>query len=547
MKKIRRIKLSSLLIIGIIIIIGSSASAQVINIPQELFTKAEKTNYIETSTHQDVMDFVNTLVKSSDVARLEIIGKSFKGKNIPLVIMADPMVNSPEEAKKSGKLLVYLEANIHAGEVEGKEASMQIMREIAFGPKQRLLDNQILLFCPNYNPDGNDDMSENSRRSQEGSPVRAGQRYTGEGLDLNRDGLKAEGLETKAMIKNVLNKWSPAMLIDMHTTNGTWHGYSLTYAPGANTTGHPDITYYMRDKLLPKVTERVKERSGLDMYFYGGYRGFPPTTFSGAPAQPRFVTNSVALKNILSILVETFAHDKFERRILSNNVFLTSVLEYTSENFLEIKNLLARVNKEVVEQIEQGAGKIQKGLSFKSEQEGDAVNILAYEMEQYTDEQGRNRSRSNGNKVLVKDVKLMQKTVPTLLATVPAAYVFPSELKNVADKLKQHGVKVETLEKRTTFEGEEFIVSEFIKQQREYQKHNMASIKGEFENKSIKMPQGSYYVNMAQPYANLIFYMLEPQADDGLVIWNYFDEYLIKKGVEKKKVSFPVFKVYSQK
>ena len=439
-------KSKGLALIGIVFyFLFSSVSGQVINIPQELYTKAEKTNYIETSTHQDVMNFVNTFVKSTNIARLEIIGKSFMGKDIPLVIMADPMVKSPEEAIKSGKIIIYLEANIHAGEVEGKEASMQLMREISFGPKRRLLDNQILLFCPNYNPDGNDKMG-NNRGSQEGSPIVAGERYSGEGLDLNRDGLKAEGLETKAMIKNVINKWKPAMLIDMHTTNGTWHGYSLTYAPGANTTGHPDITYYMRDKLFPVVTDKVKERSGLDMYFYGGYRGFPPTSFSGAPAQPRYVTNSVALKNMLSILVETFAHDRFERRILSNVVFLTSVLEYTSENYIEIHNLLKRVNEEVVAEIKAGAGKMQKGLSFKSEQEGDPVDIIAFEMEPYTDGNGRNRSRSNGNKVLIKDVALMQKTVPTLLATVPAAYVFPSELKNVADKLIQHGVKVITLE-----------------------------------------------------------------------------------------------------
>lgn len=535
-----------LLGIALLTLVGQIVSAQMLKIPEELFTKAEKTNYNETSLHKDVMAFVNTLVKISDVARLEIIGNSFEGKKIPLVIMADPIVNSPEEAKKSDKVIIYLEANIHAGEVEGKEASMQLMREIAIGPKRRLLDNQILLFCPNFNPDGNDKLG-NNRRSQEGSPIEAGERYTGEGLDLNRDGLKAEGMETKAMIKNIINKWDPAMLIDMHTTNGTWHGYSLTYAPGAHTVGHKDLTYYMRDELFPVVTEKVKERSGLDMYFYGGYRGFPPTTFSGAPAQPRFITNSMALKNRLSILVETFAHDRFERRILSNVVFLTSVLEYTSDHSQEINNLLERINEEVVQQIKEGSGKMQKGFKYNSIQLGDPVNILAYEMEEYTDNNGRTRRRSNGNKVLVKDVKLMQKSEPTLLATVPAAYVFPAVLKNVADKLIQHGVKVSTLEKRTSYIGEEFTVSELNRSDRLYQKHNMASIKGAFETKTKKMPADSYFVDMAQPYANLIFYMLEPQSDDGLVVWNYFDEYLTNKGIEKKEVAFPVFKVYSSK
>ncbi|MFC2121469.1 M14 family metallopeptidase [Bacteroidota bacterium] len=536
-----------LLIIVSLLSVRQVANSQIFNMPDELYSKAEKTNYEETSKHIDVMNFVQALVKHSDVARLEIIGKSFEGKEIPLVIMADPMVNSPEEAEKSGKVVIYLEANIHAGEVEGKEASIQLMREIAFGPKRRLLENQILLFCPNFNPDGNDKMKPGNRRSQEGSPIETGERYTGEGLDLNRDGLKAEGLETKAMLKNILNKYDPAMLIDLHTTNGTWHGYSLTYAPGAHTVGHHDITYYMRDSLFPVVTKKVKDRSGLDMYFYGGYRGFPPTTFSGAPSQPRFITNSVALKNRLSILVETFAHDRFERRILSNVVFLTSVLEYTDSHSREIIDLLQKVNNEIVDQVKEGAGTMQKGVNFKTVQLGEPVNILAYEMEEYTDDNGRTRQRSNGNKVLVKDVKLMQKSEPSKLATVPMAYVFPAELKNVAEKLIQHGVVVDILEKRKAFLGEEFTVSEFKQAEREYQNHLMASIKGEFNSKTKRIPAGSYYVDMAQPYAYLIFYLLEPEADDGLVVWNYFDDYLIKKGIEKKEVVFPVFKVYSQK
>ena len=143
--------LSIILLISIII---NSVYSQSVGFPNTMYTKAERTNYLETSLHSDVMTFLGVLDEKTELAYLEIIGTSIGGRDIPLVIMADPPVSTPEEAVASGKLVLYIQANIHAGEVEGKETILEIMREIAFGPKHRLLENQILLFCPIYNTDG---------------------------------------------------------------------------------------------------------------------------------------------------------------------------------------------------------------------------------------------------------------------------------------------------------------------------------------------------------------------------------------------------------
>ncbi|MFC1555672.1 M14 family metallopeptidase [candidate division KSB1 bacterium] len=532
-----------------ILLTGIALSCQqTAGLPDALFTRAEKTNYEETSLHADVMDFVTSLTQNSDIAKLEIIGSSKKGREIPLVIMADPPVNSPAEAQGSGKLIVYIQGNIHSGEVEGKEASMELMRDIAFGHKGYLLENQILLFVPIYNADGNDSLGAENRGSQEGSPVLTGTRSSGEGYDLNRDGLRIEALETKAMIKNVINKWDPEMFYDLHTTNGTWHGYALTYAPGEHTAGHPATKEYLMENLFPEVSKKVLERSGIDMFHYGGFRGYPPESMSGAPPQPRYITNSLSLKNKLSILVETFAHDRFEKRILSNTVFLTTCLEYSSTHSEEIREVARRSESETIAEIKEQAGTLQKGLSFRSVQRGEPQPLLVYiPGESYTDERGRRRTQYTDKRVWIDNVRMMHDFEPTRTATVPRGYVFPAELKHVAEKLMEHGVEVQTLDASATFAGEEFTVTGFTRQEREYQKHHMASIEGSFSSATKEMPPGSYLVDLAQPYAYLVFYMLEPEADDGLTVWNYFDDLLIENGAETGPAPFPVFKYYEMK
>ncbi len=531
------------LIIILFLIPGSIGLSQILGYPDALYTKAERTQYLETSLHQDVINFVQMLDAGSDLVHSEIMGTSKGGRDMPLVVMADPGINTPEEAFNSGKIIIYIQANIHGGEVEGKEASMQLMREMALGQKRYLLKDQILLFCPIYNADGNDKLSRNSRPSQDGSPVEAGDRYSGEGYDLNRDGLKLETIEGIAMAENVILRWKPVMFVDLHTTNGTWHGYPLTYAPGIKTAGHPGTYNYLMEELLPEVTEKVRERSGIDTYFYGNFSEFPPKTYNGMIPLPRYITNSLALRNMLTILIETFAHDRFERRILSNTSWLTSMLEYTSEHASEISNLISTIETEVVEDISNFGGQTTRGVRFERSQLGPSSDLLVYSTESNIDQFGINRNKRTGRRYWVSGVKKMLTATATELATVPLAYVFPSELTSVADKLRQHGIPVQQLSSNSSFGGEEFTVSSFSQERSNYQGHHLTTISGSFAPLQKDFTAGDYYVDMHHPLAYLAFYLLEPRADDGLIVWNYFDEYLINQGVQTQNVPFPVFKV----
>lgn len=535
-----------LTVIVIILNFSQPVNGQWQGMPPELFTRAEKTWFKETTLNSEVKVFCETISRLSRYAHTEVFGKTGEGNDLMMVVLANPKVTSPDEAAATGKPVIYIQANIHAGEVEGKEASMQLMREICFGPKTPLIDNQILIFCPNFNPDGNDKLSPTSRPSQDGSPELTGVRVSGEGYDLNREGIKAEALETKAFLKNIILKWDPALLIDLHTDNGSWHGYALNYAPAYLTAGSPDVYNFVNDSLLPAVRASVLERSGIPVFSFGymSQRPGEQTTFSTYSHLPRYIVNYMGLRNRMAILSETFSHDRFEKRVLSNYLFLVSVLEYTNSNYLRIAETVKKADSETIRLISEQGGKIKKGVTYKIDAAAESIPLLIRETEEYKDENGRTRRRPTGRLHWINDVKHYDHFIPASEAVVPLAYVFPAELDKVVSKLKEHGIEVKVTDKRYTVTADQFIISKYSRESRAaYGGHNTVKVEGNFVSSKISVERGSYFVDMKQPLAWLAFYMLEPESDDGLLFWNYFDDYLLARGAEKMSLPYPVIKL----
>lgn len=335
---------------------------------EDLLTIPEKTQYTKTSLYRDVMNFIHAIEAKSDLVHVEAMGKSLEGKDIPLVVLANPKITTPEEAKVSGKPVMYVQGNIHSGEVEGKESLQILMREILLGDKKHLLDNQILLFAPIYNTDSNDKLGVQTRRSQEGSPEQTGIRANSQGWDLNRDGIKMEALETKALVQNVLLKWDPEILVDLHTTNGTWHGYSLTWAPSYHYAGEKAPYDFTWNRLLPEVTENVLQKYDIYIGPYGYHNlrdGWPVTKIYTYNHHPRYIVNQMGLRNKIGILSEAFAHERLYQRMNSTHAFVTEILEFTNAHAQEI----ARVNDEAeaaaINLVKTGAGKVKKGVRVR--------------------------------------------------------------------------------------------------------------------------------------------------------------------------------------
>src|SRR5688572_23983438 len=189
-------------------------------------TAAEKSEYQVTSSYAQVVEFCDELARQSPRVRLGTLGTSQEGRKLPVVIVAEPPVATADEAAKSGKLVVLAIANIHAGEVDGKEALLMLARELAMSQDKGLLERLVIVLAPIFNADGNEKLGDH--RQDQAGPPQVGTRGNAAGLDLNRDFVKLETPEVRSLVK-FLNAWNPAVFIDCHTTNGSHHRFTLTY------------------------------------------------------------------------------------------------------------------------------------------------------------------------------------------------------------------------------------------------------------------------------------------------------------------------------
>ena len=515
----------------------------------DLIITPEKTNFEKTSTYADVMNFLNAIKVKSPFIQVSSIGKSTLGKDIPLVILSNPSVSTPEQARSLGKPVIYIQGNIHGGEVEGKEVIMMLMRDILLGNKAHLLNNQVILFVPIYNTDGNDKMAKGLRSSQENSPFETGERENGQGLDLNRDAIKMETPETIGLIQNVVTAWDPQMSVDLHTTNGTWHAYSLTWAPSYLSAGEPGTYHYTNDIMLPAITKKAKDNYGLFFGPYGDFstrEGWPLKNFYTYNHHPRYVINQFGLRNRMAILSEAFAHERFYQRIYSTYTFVFEILDYCNTHAKEIVKINHDAELAAIKNVVDNAGKNKKGVRYKMVPTANKLNgFRTYDYTPFTKADGKTSLVKNGKIVTYDKVTYYGDFIDTLQCTLPRGYIIPASLFYIVEHLKKQGVKVEMLEKEEKLIGEVFIIEKFDRPTRKFEGHAMASAEGKFESATKTVSKGDYKVDMAQPLANLIFYMLEPQSDDGLLTWNFFDEYLDANGINTKPVEFPVFKYFS--
>ncbi|HBW84144.1 MAG TPA: hypothetical protein DEF79_08915 [Gammaproteobacteria bacterium] len=520
---------------------SNSAEAQPPLFAEKMMTVAERSNYERTSTFGEVIEVLDALDSQTELMFRETLLVTQEGRDVPIVVLANPAVSSPAQAEASGKPVIYIQANIHGGEVEGKEASLIAMRDILFGDKQHLLDNQILIFVPIYNADGNDAMRENSRPNQELSPAITGVR-TAHGYDLNRDGMIVEADETEALFRNVIQRWDPDLLVDLHTTNGTWHGNSLTYAPSYATAGDASTSTYISEVMLPSLKLSVKEKFNLDFDWYGGYdyRGWPPTELRTYHHAPRYITNYMGLRNRMAILSETFSHDRFYKRIHAANVFIEEILEYTHQRGSEIR----QINLEADRKVARTAIGQQNGVKFVMVPRQEPLDLLTYRYIPFSKPDGSTDFVRSAELVSIKGVLNYNQFEARQTARVPSAYIFSSDFADLAAKLQAHGILVETLEANAMFKGQQFVVRDIGKRNTVQNGHTNSLLSGEFMEVTKTFSSGDYVVQMDNPLANLTFYLLEPESDDGLAYWNMFDAFLEGALSVSASVEYPVFKAF---
>jgi len=538
MRKLRFLSLAAAAVLAL----GSAAAAQ----SPALLTKAEATEYKATSLHADVKAFIDGLVKLSPMVRTEIIGRTAGGFDIPALIVAAPPVSKPEQLRNDRRKVIYIQANIHAGEVEGKESVLMLARDIVTAKKPPYLDKFVLIIVPNLNADGNEKVDPRNRSYQPGPAEGVGIRTNDWNLDLNRDGMKLESPEIAAVVKNIYLPWDPILFVDCHTTDGSFHQEVVTYSWGVNPNGDPGILAFLRDVMMPAVDKIAEEKYQTLSTGYGGFQSEkePEKGWMSLDPQPRFGTNYYGLRNRFSILIENYVFADFKTRVWGNYRFLQSILDFTSDHLEEMNKVIAEADARAARRGQNPGAEDVFGLEFDVRPTKEPLTVHAIETEVIRVEGQPRPTRRPTGKVNLYTVPYFSDFFIKRSIPFAAGYLVPVTEPAVLDLLLRHGLKVERLKDKADVEVEAFKIKENKPAERLYQGHRTNLLKGDYVKTTISFPSGTLYVSTAQPLGGLAAYLLEPESDDGLVLWNYFDKFLASSwGGGGAGTNVPVFRL----
>ena len=506
-------------------------------------TKAESSDYKSTSLYADVMSFIQKLQQQSIRMRVETLGTSAEGRKIPLLVIGNPVPSSPMDLAHDGRIVVYIQANIHAGEVEGKEAALMLARDLALGDNPPYLEKVVVLVAPIFNPDGNEKISPNNRRNQDGPEQGVGVRTNGMGLDLNRDGMKLESPEVLGMVQNVMLRWDPAVLLDSHTHNGSYHEEVVTWVWSLNPNGDTSLIRYMSDRVRPAINKILEEKYDTLCIPHGDFMDFrePEKGWRPLGPQPRYLSNYFGLRNRLGILNENYPYADFKSRVMGAYHLFHALLEYCHDNGEEIKGLIREADERTVQSGLAPTAEDQFGVEYDVRPIEDKITIHGYVMELVQTESGRRRVRRT-EKTQTYTMPFFAEFFAKRSVRLPFGYLIPLPVPEVETKLCQHGITVERLTQPVKLTVQSFKVTELNGQERPYQGHRLNSIKGEYFTEEKEFPAGTLFVPMAQVLGKVAAYLLEPESDDGLLVWNFFDRNLVPQWGRGQQV-YPVYKL----
>lgn len=470
-----------------------------------LLTRAERSEYRETTRHHEVLAFLEALQGAPGLS-LSSFGVSYEGRTLPLARW---------NADANGeRLRILIFANIHAGEVAGKEAALILLRELAQGRHSEWASQLDLIVAPIYNADGNEAIAYENRPLQHGPIGGMGTRANAQGLDLNRDFMKLVSPEGRALV-GLMRDHDPHVIIDLHTTNGTAHAYHLTYAPSL----HPDtpevIDTLLRDAWLPAVTAAVQARTGFLMEYYGNFKpewGLPDgwATFSH---QARFGTNYAGLRGRIGILSEAYSYATFEDRVVATHAFVVELLNWAAANADDVRRTIQAADR---------APLVGREMALRSTFATPTTGVIqlggaVVEAHPVT---GATMWRRTGE---VRDTTaaIFGTFSPTRTIAAPNAYIIPASQRDVLRLLDAHGVEWEpvaapSLRGRTL---RQFLISEVRRSERPFQGVNEVQVEGTYGPVADLPDETWLRVPVQQPLGRLVVSLLEPEGDDGVVNW----------------------------
>ncbi len=503
-----------------VLLLATSPAAQHADSPR---TVPEASEYTATSTAADVAQFVAACQKlpHGDRLTVSVAGRTHAGRDQLLVKVADPTAAANE------RLRALVIGNIHAGEVEGKEALQQLVREFAAGEHGDVLARCELWLLPIYNVDGNEQPGPKNRVGQNGPPL-TGKRHNGQDLDLNRDFVKADAPETRTLLR-LFRDVDPHLFVDLHTTNGSYHGYRLTYAPSVSTNVDPDVAALSR-ALLDGARDEMQRQHGWPTFDYGNFEtrdwdgGGAPESAKGVRGwysfdhRARMGFNYFALRNRIAVLSEAYSYDDFATRIAVTRGFVLALLHRLVATADDVRRITAAADRRLAEG---DAVPFGFDTTFAPPE---SLPVLVGEVERVEGENGAGHRfvRKGDGKPEVMPVFRAFRSRQSI--PLPQAWLVLAPSPDLIARLRDHGVEFTAIDAPRTVAAERFAVTAKRKPKRPFQGHQELVLTGNWQPRAdVELPAGTLLVPATQRLARVAATLLEPQSEDSLSTWNFFE------------------------
>lgn len=498
-------------------------------VPPQWQTVAEKSDYKKTSTYDETIAYCKRLAAASrGLITYTTYGKSGEGRDMPLLIAAEGGTFSPATARRARKAVIMIQAGIHSGEIDGKEAGLALFRDIAITKTRRdLLKNVVILFQVIYSVDGHENFGPYMRINQNG-PDEMGFRTNATNLNLNRDYMKADAPETRAWL-GLWNQWKPDLFIDCHVTDGADFQYNITYDYSNFQNVNPSIRAWMSEHFDKNVVAKIEKEGNVTTNYFDLVGREITEGISISPSTPRFSTGYTSIRDRAGLLVETHVYKPFRSRVRATYDLLRYTIEEVgrSKDSLIAANVIA--NAQTVERGKTYDAKREFPLRIDLTNRSTPFNLKGVE---YTMED----SPISGGKKIVYGTKPKEYTIPKfeegkVVTSVapPLYYIIPPQYTDVIEVLKLHGVKLTRLAKAREFEVESYKLTEPKWATTSFENRITVNCKPVPIKEKRTYAAGSIIVPMTQEAANVAIHLFEPAGPDSLVLWGSFNSVFEQK------------------
>lgn len=484
-------------------------------------TPSEKADFVTTPDYAETMAWLKKLSDASPLISMIPIGKSPEGRDIFMIIASSEKTVTAAALKNSTRPLLLAQGGIHAGEIDGKDAGMMLLRDIAMGDKKHLLDAVNFLFIPILNVDGHERMSSYNRPNQRG-PQNMGWRTNAENLNLNRDYAKQDTKEIRA-VAQVINDYDPLLYMDLHVTDGTDYQYDITFG-GYGQQGYSKvIAGWLSTKFKPRADEDLKKSGHIPgpLLFAVNNRDFSQGN-SLQLGEPRFSHAYGDVRHMASVLVENHSLKPYKQRVLGTYVLLESTLNILAAEGQSLRESTkadrAKRDPEVPLkwQIPSGKDAIPDSMYLQGiESKLVKSPVTNVEYVEWTGKPVRAR------------IANYKATEGTLLITRPKAYYVPVSCYEVIERLKRHGIQMEILEQPREVTVEMYRIRDPKFQNADgnalpFEGHVQVTGNTSVEVRKQLFPPGSAYITTDQPLGDLAILLLEPKSPDSYFSWGFF-------------------------